>query len=113
MSSILSCWRRRSSSIAFQRTGSTSAIVSSASPLAGEMVMVADSFPAAPGPLHRAGASAAYLPTNEEVPDDRRVAGRGRGRRTRDAGGRDRPPPGGVPHTPPSPGEGWAGGRGP
>src|SRR3954454_2011529 len=39
MSSILSCWRRRSSSLAFQRTGSSCAMVSSARPLAGEIVI--------------------------------------------------------------------------
>src|SRR3954451_11605944 len=39
MSSILSCWRRRSSSMACQRTGSTCAMVSSARPLAGEIVI--------------------------------------------------------------------------
>src|SRR5207342_3582331 len=50
MSSILSCWRRRSSSIACQRTGSTCAMVSSARPLAGEIVIGRRLLPCRCGP---------------------------------------------------------------
>src|SRR5688500_17279954 len=73
MSSMLSCWRRRSPCIASQRTGSTSAIGSSARPRVSEMVMTADSFlpgraPHLDGPL--AGTLAAYLPTNRSPLDE-------------------------------------------
>src|SRR5688572_15144639 len=72
MSSMLSCWRRRSPCIASHRTGSTSAIDSSARPRVSEMVMTADSFlpgraPHLDGPL--AGTLAAYLPTNRSPLD--------------------------------------------
>src|SRR5918995_2751650 len=67
MSSMLSCWRRRSPCMASHRTGSASAIDSSARPCVSEMVMTADSFlpgraPHLGGPL--ASTLAAYLPTN-------------------------------------------------
>src|SRR5687768_970625 len=73
MSSMLSCWRRRSPCIASHRTGSTSAIDSSARPRVSEMVMTADSFlhgraPQLYGPL--SGTLATYLPTNRAPLDE-------------------------------------------
>src|SRR4029079_4511697 len=55
MSSMLSYWRRRSSSMACQRTGSTSAIDSCARPRDGEMVMGRPTPSSIPGPGSRRG----------------------------------------------------------